>query len=165
MNQPNHHTLVAVGAIAIGFTMSQAMQSSPAQGYPMGAVSLGVNPIDMAAGTASSSPATVFTASAEHDFVVTDVILTLVGSSLGANWNSCTSQVTLLNSTGDRLGSFQLQTDQAAYYSMDPGSPASIISHTFSSGLVVSAGDTMALSRTGSCGVLDYTLSGYHAQQ
>jgi hypothetical protein len=162
MNQPNHHTLVAVGAIAIGFTMSQAMQSSPAQGYPMGAVSLGVNPIDMAAGTASSSPATVFTASAEHDFVVTDVILTLVGS---VGWNSCTSQVTLLNSSGDRLGSFQLQTDQAAGYAMDPGSPASIISHTFSSGLVVSAGDTMALSRTGSCGVLDYTLSGYHAQR
>ena len=163
MHPPTHHTLVAVGAIAIGFTMSQAMQSSPAQGYPMGAVSLGANPIDMAAGTASSSPATVFTASAEHDFVVTDVILTLVGS--GGEWNSCASQVTLLNTSGDRLGSFQLQTDQANYYGADPGSPASVISHTFSSGLVVPAGDTMALSRTGSCGALDYTLSGYHAQQ
>lgn len=162
MDQPTHHTLVAVGAIVIGFTMSQVMQPSPAQGYPMGAVSLGANPIDMAAGTASASPATVFTASAEYDFVVTDVILTLVGS---GGWNSCTSQVTLLNSSGDRLGSFQLQTDQANTYGMDPGSPASVISHTFSSGLVVPAGDTMSLSRTGDCGALDYTLSGYHAQQ
>ena len=162
MPSPNNNTLIALGAIAIGFTMSQAMQPSPAQGYPMGAVSLGSNPIDMAAGTASESATEVFTASEDHNFVVTDVVLTLIG---GGHWNSCTSQVTLLNSSGVRLGSFQLQADQASYFSADPGSPASIISHTFSSGLVVSAGDTMTIARTGSCGALDYTLSGYHAQR
>jgi hypothetical protein len=163
MSSPNNNTLIALGAIAIGFTMSQAMQSSPAQGYPMGAVSLGSNPIDMAAGTASESATEVFTASEDHNFVVTDVVLTLIGGS--STWATCTSQVTLLNSSGDRLGSFQLQADQANYYGADPGSPASIISHTFSSGLVVSAGDTMTIARTGSCGALDYTLSGYHAQR
>jgi len=161
MQPSTNNTYLAIGAIILGFAMSQAMQSTPAQGYPLGAVSLGSNPIDMAAGTASTSPVTVFEASTEHNFVVTDVVLTLIGS---GTWSSCTSQVKLLNSSGTRLGSFLLQADQATTYSADPGSPSSVISHAFSSGLVLAAGDTMTLSRTGSCGSLDYTLSGYHAQ-
>jgi hypothetical protein len=161
MQPQSNSILMALIAIGLGFAASQALHSSPAQGYPLGAVSLGSNPIDMAAGTASESPVTVFEASTEHNFVVTDVVLTLIGS---GTWSSCTSQLKLLNSSGTRLGSFQLQSDQANHYGADPGSPSSVVSHAFSSGLVLAAGDTMTLSRTGTCGALDYTLSGYHAQ-
>ena len=161
MQPQSNSILMALIAIGLGFAASQALHSSPAQGYPLGAVSLGSNPIDMAAGTASESPVTVFTASTDHNFVVTDVVLTLAS---GGTWTSCTSQVQMLNSAGARLGSFRLQTDQANHYGADPGSPGAVISHTFSSGLVLSAGDTMTLYRTGTCGSLDYTLSGYHAQ-
>ena len=160
MQFQSNSILMALIAIGLGFAASQALHSSPAQGYPLGAVSLGSNPIDMAAGTASTSIVTVLEASTEHNFVVTDVVLTLAAS----DHHSCTSQVKLLNSAGTRLGSFQLQTDQASSYSRDPGSPGSVVSHAFSSGLVLAAGDTLTLSRTGTCGALDYTLSGYHAQ-
>ena len=156
--------LLTALALALGFVTSQALQSSPAIGFPMGAVSLGANPVDMAAGTATTSPTSVLTAGSAHDFVLTDVVLSMTSPTGAYDWSTCQARVQLKNGAGLVVGEFQLQTDSARYYSGDPGSPSSFIAHQFSSGIRLDASDSLTVERTGSCGAVSFTLSGYHSQ-
>ena len=150
-------------ALAIGFgsAVTYALSSGDAVGYPMGAVSLGRNPIESAAGQTTSSPVTVFVADEAADFVVTDVVLTMHVY----EWTTCIADVHLTLGSGADAGKFGLQGDGDTYSANGGGTVQGQVSHTFSSGILVPAGDSLTI-HAGNCGAnkVFYTLSGYHAQ-
>jgi hypothetical protein len=147
--------LIATLAVGLGFSLA----SSDANGYPAGpAVSLGTNPAFSNGGIVSSSADSITTASTGQQMVITDVVLTMAT-------DSCSSQVDLRSSTGAVLGTFKLHssfTNNNGWGRPHRTSPTQV-SHSFGTGLPLSAGDSIEVVETGGCGVA-YTLSGYYAQ-
>jgi hypothetical protein len=142
--------LLATMAVALGLSLS----SLPATGYPAGAtVSLGSNPLWSEGGTIGSGTTDlpIVTAPADQALVVTDLLVS-------GECNSCNVQVVL--KAGSRtIGSVRLYSyATGGNYSSSPR----WIGHSFSSGLVVPAGETLTMSTTEYR--IDYTLSGYYAQ-
>ena len=147
--------LIATLAIGLGFSLA----SSDANSYPSGpAVSLGTNPAFSNGGLVSSSVESITTASADQQMVITDVVLTMAS-------DSCSSQVDLRSSTGAVVGTFKLHSS----FTNNNGwgnphrTPPTQVSHSFGTGLPLSAGESLEVAETGGCGVA-YTLSGYYAQ-
>ena len=150
-------------ALAIGFgsSLTFALSSTDAVGYPVGAVSLGRNPIESAAGQTTTSPVTVFVADEGADFVVTDVLLSMHQY----GWTTCVAEVVLSLGSGALVGRFELQADGDTYSSDSSGTTQAVLSHSFRAGILVPAGDSLFTSGSG-CGgsEVSYVYSGYHAQ-
>ncbi len=160
--------LMAVLAIGLGYTLS----SSQAVGYPAGAVvSAGANPIVSVGGEVRHASSTdLLTAPSDQDIILTDLVLT--------SWSDMdckrSHQSRLILSSGTVVGEFETNSGNAMrYYDYDSDSGLSI-SHSFSSGLRVPAGETLSLevNQTGNFGSCDsgggygvrYAVSGYQAQ-
>jgi hypothetical protein len=147
--------LIATLAVGLGFSLA----SSEANGYPAGpAVSLGTNPAFSSGGVVSSSFASVTTDSSEQQMLITDVVLTMSS-------NSCSSLVELRSTTGAVIGTFKLHssfTNNNGWGNPHRTAPTQV-THSFGTGLPLSAGDSLEVVETGGCSVA-YTVSGYYAQ-
>ena len=156
-------------ALGLGFTLS----SATAIGYPAGpSVSFSANPIVATGGTtfdAESKP--LFTAPADQDLIVTDLVLTSTSHMQCKKGHL--SELTL--GSGAVLGQFETSSSTARrYYEYDSSAGVSI-QHNFGSGLRIPAGDSLTMnvtetsshgdscSPTTSYGVR-YSVSGYFAQ-
>jgi len=158
--------LIAALSCALGLALS----TSPAIGYPAGpSVSYGLNPVVSSGGLVyATESATVVTAPADQDVIVTDVLLS---SNTDANCIR-SHQSTLTLSSGTVVGIFDTSSSWAQkYYDWD-SSPGMSVNHTFGSGIRVPAGQSLnlAISQSwsqGSCsgtyGVA-YSISGYRSQ-
>ena len=151
----SRHSFHVTVALAIGFgaTLSFALSSATAVGYPTGpAVSMGANPVWAEGGEVDGSTISVLGAPAGRDVVVTDVVLSYYNS-------TCNSRVDLRTNTGEVLASFRLMQDHWYYGTAQP----TRIEHSFNSGLPIPSGETLIMQEWGGCNVA-YTLSGYYAQ-
>ena len=158
--------LIAALSCALGLALS----TSPAIGYPAGpSISYGSNPIVSSGGVVYAGESTsVFTAPADQDVVVTDLLL----SSNADNECLRAHQSTLTLSSGVVVGKFDTHSSWAyRHYDYD-SSPGLSVNHTFGSGIRVPAGQSLSLSteqfwQYGSCygtyGVA-YSVSGYQSQ-
>jgi hypothetical protein len=142
--------LIAALAAGLGFSLS----SSEAVGYPAGAaVSLGTNPVWSVGGTTDSSGVAVVTAPLDSEMVVTDVVMTFGN-------RECGGTITFTDGTGVEKAKFYVRN--VHHRGGDDASDwVDSMSHSFRSGIRVSAGETLTMS--GAC-ALYYTLSGYYAQ-
>ena len=133
---------------------------SSANAFPQGPnLSLGSNPVFSFGGTVSNGTSTLFSAPADQIMVVTDLLLSM-------NSDHCTSDVTLSTSSGSSLAAIDLYSrvinsshsnnHRAAY------NPATLISHTFASGLPIPTNESLEIAENGACNVA-YTVSGYYA--
>ena len=160
----------------LGLPLAVALASSlclgQANAYPTGgAVSFGANPVVSTGGTAySGSPVLLFTAPADQDLVLTDVVLTSFSQA------SCkrSHHTTLKLDSGDTVASFETNSSFAKQYYDYVSSSGLSVQQTFSAGLVVSAGSTLTIEVTqtnqfGTCSSdtsygVRYTISGYHTR-
>jgi hypothetical protein len=157
---------MGLGGLIVGVVLTSL--GGEAGAYPAGAaVSRGANPVGAWAGYVErSGSTTVFTAPADQDFVVTDVILIPEFTSLGCR---AIARVELTLSTGERVGRYTL--GWTASVNGDQFSIPSHVAVQYSSGIPVLAGTSLTMLvtdlETYAClptwGV-NYNLSGYHAQ-
>jgi len=166
MSTSRYHLTLTTGlALGLGALVTWSISPHDAAGYPAtSAISTGSNPVLAHGGRLSYSgdEQTVFTAPADQDIVVTDVVLS------GANTTyDCRGQsrVTLTTPSGGTLASFAV--DQRAQVYTQTG----IITAHYGSGLPVSAGESLTIhtdSGFASCPTsyhyVDYSISGYLAQ-
>jgi hypothetical protein len=156
----NNAPITIVLALGLGGSLTYALSSQDAEGYPATAVSLGTNPVVAKGGALSSSAtATPFVVSADHQVTVTDVVLTLYGQS--GSVNPCTQRVTIDTSAGT-IAEYRLTSD--TYYNGYYIQPTTV-SHSYNSGLPVAPGDTLSITNHGSACTVSYSLSGYLAQR
>jgi hypothetical protein len=148
--QTSHFQLGLIATLAVG--LGFALSSSEAIGYPMGAISMGTNPLWNKGGNLSSGSRDIITAPADRDVVVSDLILTY-------GCMNCGPRVRLFVD-GVTVGSFRYY--QLKDYYDDAFTSPHPIQHSFRSGLHVPAGST--LSMTIDSNEVDYALSGYYAQ-
>jgi len=151
----SRHSFHVTVALAIGFgaTLSYAVSSSTAVGYPSGpAVSMGANPVWAQGGVVDSSTHTIVLAPAGRDVIVTDVVMSYFNG-------GCNSRVEIRTNSGAILANFRLFHDYDSDKTMQP----TTIQHSFVSGLPVPAGETLLLQEFDGCDVA-YSLSGYYAQ-
>ena len=158
--------LIAALSCGLGLTLS----TGTAIGYPAGSsVSYGSNPIVSSGGLVLSDESTsLFTAPADQDVIVTDVLL----SSNTNIYCMRAHQSTLTLSSGTVVGQFDTSSPWAKqHYDWDSSAGLSV-NHTYGSGVRVPAGETLTLSAStswsvGSCsgeyGVA-YSISGYQSQ-
>ena len=161
--------LMATLAVGLGFSLA----SSQAIGYPAGsAVSLGSNPVWSTGGSVvAGSVAEIISAPDEQDLILSDVLL---ASSTTANCKR--SHQTVLSIDGSLIGDFETSSSYGGSgYHESASDGGAMVSHAFSAGLRVPAGQTLeitvsetwAFAKYGSCssgGEVRYTLSGYYAQ-
>jgi len=153
-------TLTAALALGLGFVLSGALGSNDAVGYPAGpTVSYGSNPIESVGGTVTTGAATVFTASADAPFIVKDVVI-----SIGTSGGMCLERVYLENGPAATLtAQFTLSADGDEDGHSDDSATSTGVSQSYVTGIVVPAGQSMTIRRSGSCGTMSYSLAGYHA--
>ena len=142
VSESRFQTLCIVGlAFLLGFIVS----AQPAVGYPAGAaISTGANPLWSQGGETSSGVTISIPAEIDSDLIITDIVFTSDYGNI--------EYVTLRGADGKVHGKFQLQT----YNSMERH-----ISHSYSSGIRIPAGEALEITSTGR---VYYSLSGYHAQ-
>jgi hypothetical protein len=152
--------LIASLAVGLGFALS----SPQAVGYPAGAVvSTGSNPIRSVAGNLDLGGATtvsaVFVAPAEHDLIISDVMLGLTQTS---DYCRANGKVVLQDDAGTTYGEFVVSTPHINNAQLQPTTLRA------QSGIHVPAGTTIDLQWTWAyayCGTstydLVYTMAGY----
>ena len=144
--------LIATLAVGLGFSLA----SSDAVGYPAGAaVSMGTNPIWSEGGALNGvSSTTILIVDGDRTAIVSDVVLTTAGNCGGG------MLIDLETADGGIVASFATATDSSG----TDWAPSQV-SHAFSAGVPVAAGETLTLSMEGGASCrLRYTLSGYYAQ-
>ena len=159
--------LIATLAVGLGFSLA----SSQAVGYPMGPViSTGANPIVSAGGLVTDdSSLEIVSAPSDQDLILTDLILT---STTDIDCKRSHRNVLTLSS-GTVMG--QYETNSVSVMPSDAPSDGLSISHSFSSGIRIPAGESLSLrvDQTGQFGYCDsstasygvrYSVSGYRAQ-
>jgi len=169
MNVDKFHLILTVALAGIvGFGAAHILGSADAIAYPTGStVSYGSNPIVAMGGGDGSYAAfstTLATAPSDQQIIISDVIISTGWPALNQD---CMSSVKIETSGGDVLASFVLVgvLEMTASYATQPSS----ISHAFSGGLPVPAGDDLIVSHASIdsafrlCGIA-YTLSGYYAE-
>jgi hypothetical protein len=154
--------LLAIAAAALTIW---AINTHEAAGYPAGSViSTGSNPIVAMGGRLaySGDSHTLFTAPADQNIVVTDVVLTGVSTTYDCRGQS---RVTLATDSTSNLANYSV--DQRAQSNSRAGA---IVMH-YESGLPIPAGESLYIQTEGnyqSCGTyhhhVDYSVSGYLAQ-
>lgn len=160
-----HLSLITALAIGLGAAMTHGLWSNPAAGYPAGsAVSAGSNPVVAQGGRVgySGSSETVFTAPADQNIVVTDVVLTGASTS-----GDCYGQVGVILSTPSASNLAHFSVDDRTYAQ----STSTVVTAHYQSGLPVLAGESLTIRSSGNfrtCGpdfyAVDYSISGYLAQ-
>ena len=163
--------LIATLAVGLGFSLS----SSDAVGYPSGpAVSFGTNPVFSVGGSVDGSgSASIVTAPADQDIVVTDVHLQSYTTDRCRRAHRSFLQI----AGGSAVAHFETSSAYSEGGFYDPvNSSGSLVNQSFGSGILVPAGETLQIetaqswqySRSGcgyeSNGGVRYTVSGYHAQ-
>ena len=154
-------TVVLVLALLLGFVTSLTLQPHIAEGYPGGSVvSTGSNPVVARGGyMVAGSTVSSLTAPSDQAIIITDVVLTMHGYD---GSSPCLKRVTFDTSEGS-IAEYRIASDTDYSYGIFP---PTTISHSYSSGLPLQAGDTLVLthhSGGGSCEV-SYSISGYYAQ-
>ena len=163
--------LIATLAVGLGFSLS----SSDAVGYPAGAaVSFGANPVFSVGGSvAGSGNASIVTAPADQDLVVTDVHLQSYTTDRCRRAHRSILQIV----GGSAVAHFETSSayGETGYYE-PANSIGSLVNQSFGSGVLVPAGSTLQIETAqtwqysrSSCGPettggVRYTLSGYYAQ-
>lgn len=135
-----HKSIFALAALiaSCGFFLRSL---SPANAYMSPMVNYGSNPFVSAAGTASSTSTTIFTAPADHDLLITDVIF-----SADATDHACNARIYMDLSNGVALGAFTISGDMDSDYGADDGGSTSpVLSHRFGSGLVIPANTSLSI--------------------
>ena len=165
--------LIATLAVGLGFSLA----SSDAIGYPAGAaVSFRDNPVVSIGGTAYSGEAAkvLFIAPIDQDLVITDVVLT----STSNLYCQRTHKTEISTSSGSVLGQYETSAGYTKHWGSGWGtsSDGRMISHSYGSGLRVSAGDRLLVGveqtetysadgcESSSAHGVRYSVSGYHAQ-
>jgi hypothetical protein len=160
--------LIATLAMGLGFTLS----SPPASGYPAGAaVSYGANPLVSAGGSiVNGGSEVVVTAPSDQALVLTDLLLTSYSDMPCKRVH----RTVMESSSGAVMGEFETSSAYAIKYYDYDSSAGQMVSHRFSSGLSVPAGEsvTLTVTQTGSYGGCDssssygvrYSVSGYYTQ-
>lgn len=153
------HLSVTVGlALCLGAASTALLSPQDAIGYPAtGAVSLGSNPVVSAGGTAQwgESASALFTAPADHDIVITDVVL-----SANSTRYRCKAQARVsLTSDSGVLGQFSVGTPfmQTSSWATAGGETNLVVGMT--SGLRVPAGESVELLVDSLGGSYDCTTS------
>ncbi len=158
-------------SIGLGATLTIALSSRDAIGYPAAAISLGSNPAVAAGGsmsmpTSGAATATLLTAPADQDVILTD--LSISGTS---DWTSCSERwpVTLTTSGGVTVGEYTAGIGSTNDYSF----PKELELHLLT-GIRVPAGESLELSTYrdawgGSCSwsrvaTVRWGISAYHAE-
>ncbi len=157
MNRLHFFTTIGL-ALALGFTAAHIISMKEAEAYPSGAsVSYGSVPLVSAAGSviAASPVSGALTAPSDQAIVLTDVVLTPVRSSATV----CQQNVFLSLGSGDVLGQYYL----TSFYGIS-GAAAGQIQHSYSSGLVIPAGDTLDVQAGLSNCEVYFSISGYYAE-
>ena len=142
--------------------------SSVAAAYPGGSVvSAGTNPVAAYGGEVlGTTSATVMTASADQDFVITDVNLMPRFDSTGCR--AMVGVTIALDTGGSPIAQYQLSWE-VNVNTTSINTPSTVDSH-LNSGLRVPAGTSVLITLSDryvwGCGAwgVTYTLSGYHAQ-
>jgi hypothetical protein len=160
-----HLVLTTSLAIVLGVNLGHILLPATAIGYPTGTViSTGSNPVVAQGGHLAyhDDEHTLFTAPADQNIVLTDVVLTGGNTTYDCRGQS---RVTLKTSSELVLGIFAV--DQRASVSSQTG----IIVVHYESGLPVPAGESVLIRTDGnyaSCPAsyhyVDYSISGYLAQ-
>ena len=122
-------------------------------------VALGSNPVWAVGGnqgTTSGQTISLISAPSDQDLLITDVVLTSTGSPSGSN--SCISIVTLQDSNANVLAMYRLASRDNVNYGGGIG--PTTVSHTYRSGLPVSAGTTLQMVAYVSCGEMSYSIAG-----
>ena len=163
---PTHSLLVTASGAALLFL---AASSSAVFAHPSTAtISTGSNPVRSAAGQidlgATYSASSVITAPADHDLVLTDIILGIAVESDGVR---CSGVLQLVSSDGTVLGEYSLRSGRVD----NDNSTGASRQYAGSTGVRVPAGNSVSLNWDDtyrSHGMhyfnLIYTLSGYLAQ-
>ena len=166
MNLPaTHPGSTALIVLLLGGLTAWTFSPGNAVGYPAGsAISTGSNPVTANGGRLpySGGSETVFTAPADQNIVVTDVVLTGVITSY-----DCRAQSSVILSTpsGPHLARFSV--DMRTYSQSSTG----VVTAHYQSGLPVAAGESLTIETSSnftSCSssdlAVDYSISGYLAQ-
>ena len=128
--------LIATLAVGLGFSLS----SSDAVGYPTtGVVSFGTNPVRSYAGAISRDSSLTFIASAEQDFVVTDVSFIPQSNNVGCMDNLAIS----LQSDSVTVARYGVSTPYC--YSSRCDLKAQTAVQTLSAGILVPAGQDLSI--------------------
>jgi hypothetical protein len=172
MEDPMQTSRFQLGLIAaLATSLGLALSPSQATGYPAGAaVSLGTNPVWSAGGSTTSDSAgvTVISAPADHDLVVTDVVMT--PTSPDTTCEMLLNSELSLSGTGENLSQYNLSLDIYGSSSSANTTIFGVNAH-YMSGLRIPAGESLLLRVTTfaeghSCGgkYVMYSISGYTAQ-
>lgn len=171
-------TILVSFALILGVLVGQGRFPPPASAYPAGAaVSYGANPIVATGGSVTAgSSATLFTAPAGQDIVVTDLVLT-GGFSSSANFTYCrgaTVVVTLSTASGTRASAALGYVTTMDSQNGNAGLAVVPVTMSLSSGLPVAAGETLTVTTsvlasysTTYCDpnlTVAYTATGYYAE-
>jgi len=135
-----HKNIFACAAFiaACGFFLRSL---TPANAYMGPMVDYGANPIVSAAGTASSTSTTIFTAPADQDLLITDLIF-----SADATDHACNARIYMDLNNGVQLGAFTIAGDMDSDYGQDDaGSTSPVLTHRFASGLVIPASSSLQI--------------------
>ena len=120
-------------------------------------VATGQNPVWAVGGTHTSNQTiSLITAPSQYDILVTDVVFSITGFGSGAS--SCIATITLNDNTGTPLASYRLASRDNVNYG--GGIAPTTISHTYRAGLPITAGNSLEMVSTVSCGDLSYSISG-----
>ena len=158
MSNSSHSTLTVLLALALGGTMTYMVPD--ANSYPSNSVSLGSNPVVAYGGSvAASSTSTVAVAPSDQRIVITDVVITVVGSHSS---NGCTPRVSIDTDAGT-MAEFRLVSDMSTSYDGEYIRPTQV-SHRYESGIPVEPGSNLGITQHGSHCQISYSLSGYLAQ-
>jgi len=130
-------------SIGLGVTLTLALSSRDAVGYPTAAISTGSNPVISSGGTLGlpaddTVTATLANAPADQDLIITDIVFS--GTS---NYSSCSERwpVTLTTSGGDVVGQYTTGIGSSNDYSF----PKTLALHLLS-GIRVPAGESLELA-------------------
>jgi hypothetical protein len=139
------HLSLTVGlAVCLGAVATMALSPQDAIGYPAGpAVSAGHNPVVSAGGTTAwGSSSDLFTAPADHDIVITDIVL-----SGNTDYHRCKAQAWVkVDSASGTLGEFSVGTPVLYTNSWVASGGETNLVMDLASGLRLPAGETAQLS-------------------
>jgi hypothetical protein len=139
------HLSLTVGlAVCLGAVATIALSPQDAIGYPAGpAVSAGHNPVVSAGGTTAwDSSSDLFTAPADHDIVITDIVL-----SGNTDYHRCKAQAWVkVDSASGTLGEFSVGTPVLYTNSWVASGGETNLVMDLASGLRLPAGETAQLS-------------------
>ena len=148
-NIPYASTFILVVLLVIHFASSGEAQVGPSTSY-------GAIPYESYSGDITSSNTNIMSSPSDNGYLITDVIITQTESTAGF----CGGLV-LFYADSTPIAHFRI----ASSVDGNSGWGQGLISHTFSSGLPISPGQTLSVqTQNFSCSNISYTISGRYIQ-